>query len=155
VRGRVVGALTELRDPKSVDALITTLKDSDASVRRRAIGALAEVRDVRATPAVVALLKDAERTPPCGVGARRLRDRRSTDGLVAALVIPSRRCARTAGACRAARSEIGGWRLIAATRDDEADVRSRATALTEIRDVRAVDALVAVPRSERRRARAA
>lgn len=60
VRRGATESLGQLRDPRSVDALITVLQDGESVVRVIAVDALAKVGDKRAVEPLVALLKDKD-----------------------------------------------------------------------------------------------
>lgn len=56
VRHHAAHALSKMRDPRGVDALIATLHDHDATVLAKAAFALGQLGDARAIPALVGLL---------------------------------------------------------------------------------------------------
>ena len=140
------------RDPRTINALIEALKDSDKGVRETAMAALSHTRDPRMfDPFVVALRDgDPEVRERAAFGLGQLRDKRAVAPLSQALKDENRDVREQAvfalGQLRAADAIDG---LTIALRDSSKDVREQAAfALGQIRDPRAIDPLTSALKDE-------
>jgi HEAT repeat protein/beta-lactamase regulating signal transducer with metallopeptidase domain len=140
------------RDPRTIDALIEALKDSDKGVRETAMAALSHVRDPRMFDPFVMALKDsnAEVREQAAFGLGQLRDKRAIGPLTLALKDENSDVREQAvfalGQLRAADAIDG---LTIALRDSDKDVREQAAfALGQIRDPRAINALTSALKDE-------
>ena len=135
------------RDPRTVNALMEALKDSDKEVRETAMHALVQMRDPRMFEPLVAALKDASADvrEQAAFGLGQLRDARAVEPLSAAHQGSERRRPRAGGVrarpARALSRRSTRWPSRCRTRRD--DVREQAAfALGQIRDSRAVEPLI-------------
>jgi beta-lactamase regulating signal transducer with metallopeptidase domain len=141
------------RDPRTVNALVEALKDTDKDVRETAVNALVQMRDPRIFDPLVAALKDASADvrEQAAFGLGQLRDARAVDPLSAALKDQNASVREQAvfalGQLRAA-SAIDA--ITPALRDTNADVREQAAfALGQIRDRRTVEPLISALKDEK------
>ena len=140
------------RDPRTIDALIEALKDSDSGVRETAMAALAHIRDPRVFDPLVTALHDSngDVREQAAFGLGQLRDRRAIGPLTEALKDEKADVREQAvfalGQLRAADAIDG---LTLALRDSNANVREQAAfALGQIRDSRAIDPLTSALKDE-------
>lgn len=140
------------RDPRTVDALIEALKDSDKGVRETAIGALAQMRDPRLFDAFTAALRDpsADIREQAAFGLGQIRDKRAIAPLTQALKDDKANVREQVvfalGQLRAVDAIDG---LTFALRDSNADVREQAAfALGQIRDSKSIDPLTSALKDE-------
>jgi len=134
------------RDPRTVNALMEALKDSDKEVRETAMNALVQMRDPRIFEPLVLALKDssADVREQAAFGLGQLRDARAVEPLSAAIKDSSASVREQAvfalGQLRAASAVEA---LGTALHDSSDDVREQAAfALGQIRDRRSVDPLI-------------
>ena len=134
------------RDPRTVNALMEALKDSDKEVRETAMSALVQMRDPRIFEPLVLALKDssADVREQAAFGLGQLRDARAVEPLSAAIKDSNasvrEQVVFALGQLRAV-SAIEA--LTTALHDSSDDVREQAAfALGQIRDRRAVDSLI-------------
>lgn len=140
------GAKGQVPDPRTVNALMEALKDSDKDVRETAMNVLVRLRDPRMFEPLVAALKDsdADIREQAASALGRMRDARAIDPLAAALKDASasvrEQVVFALGQLRAA----GTIEAIAmALRDASPSVREQAAfALGQIRDKRAIEPLI-------------
>ena len=140
------------RDPRTVDALIEALKDSDKDVRETAMSALAEMRDPRLFDAFAAALRDpsADIREHAAFGLGQIRDKRAIAPLTQALKDDKANVREQVvfalGQLRAVDAIDG---LTIALRDSNADVREQAAfALGQIRDSKSIDPLTSALKDE-------
>ena len=152
-RDRDNGGQGRTRDPRTVNALLEALKDSDKEVRETAMNALVGMRDPRIFDPLVAALKDssAEVREHAAFGLGQLHDARAIEPLTAALKDQSADVREQAvfalGQLRAVAAIDG---LTIALHDSSADVREQAAfALGQIHDRRAVDPLISALKDEK------
>jgi HEAT repeat protein/beta-lactamase regulating signal transducer with metallopeptidase domain len=133
-------------DPRTVNALMEALKDSDKEVRETAMNALVQMRDPRMFDPLVAALKDASADvrEHAAFGLGQLRDARAAEPLAGALKDQNASVREQAvfalGQLRAA-SAIDA--ITIALKDTNPSVREQAAfALGQIRDRRAVEPLI-------------
>ena len=133
-------------DPRTLDALVEALKDTDKGVREAAMQALVQFRDPRAFDPMVAALKDTspEMRQKAAFALGQFRDARAVDPLAAALHDTSSDVREQAAfALGQLRNNKAVEPLTSALKDEKPDVRQQAAfALGQIRDPKAVDALV-------------
>ena len=134
------------RDPRTVNALMEALKDSDKEVRETAMNALVQMRDPRIFEPLVLALKDssADVREQAAFGLGQLRDAKAVEPLSAAIKDSSasvrEQVVFALGQLRAASAVEA---LGTALHDSSDDVREQAAfALGQIRDRRAVDPLI-------------
>lgn len=136
----------QVPDPRTVNALMEALKDSDKDVRETAMNVLVRLRDPRMFEPLVAALKDsdADIREQAASALGRMRDARAIDPLAAALKDASasvrEQVVFALGQLRAA----GTIEAIAmALRDASPSVREQAAfALGQIRDKRTIEPLI-------------
>jgi HEAT repeat protein/beta-lactamase regulating signal transducer with metallopeptidase domain len=140
------------RDPRTVDALIEALKDSDSGVRETAMAALAHIRDPRVFDPLVLALRDtnADVREQAAIGLGQLHDKRAIGPLTHLLQDEKADVREQAvfalGQLRAVDAIDS---LTLALRDTSGDVREQAAfALGQIRDPRAVDPLTSALKDE-------
>ena len=140
------------RDPRTVDALIEALKDTDKGVRETAMAALSHIRDPRMFDPFVMALKDSnpDVREHAAFGLGQLRDKRAVAPLTIALRDENSDVREQAvfalGQLRAADAIDA---LTIALRDSDKDVREQAAfALGQIRDPRAIPALTSALKDE-------
>ena len=143
----------QARDPRTVNALVEALKDTDKDVRETALHALVQMRDPRIFDPLVAALKDASADvrEQAAFGLGQLRDARAVDPLSAALKDQNASVREQAvfalGQLRAATAIDA---ITPALRDTNADVREQAAfALGQIRDRRTVEPLISALKDEK------
>ena len=139
-------------DPRTVNALMEALKDSDKEVRETAMNVLVQMRDPRMFEPLVAALKDtsADVREHAAFGLGQLRDVRAIEPLAGALKDS------TAGVREQAVFALGQLRAAAAidaistaVRDTNPGVREQAVfALGQIRDRRSVEPLISALKDE-------
>jgi HEAT repeat protein/beta-lactamase regulating signal transducer with metallopeptidase domain len=141
------------RDPRTVNALMEALKDTDKDVRETAMSALVQMRDPRIFDPLVMALKDvsADVREQAAFGLGQLRDARAVEALTAAVKDQSasvrEQVVFALGQLRAA-SAIDP--LTTALHDTSGDVREQAAfALGQIRDRRAVEPLISALKDEK------
>jgi HEAT repeat protein/beta-lactamase regulating signal transducer with metallopeptidase domain len=141
------------RDPRTVNALMEALKDTDKDVRETAMSALVQMRDPRIFDPLVMALKDvsADVREQEAFGLGQLRDARAVEALTAAVKDQSasvrEQVVFALGQLRAA-SAIDP--LTTALHDTSGDVREQAAfALGQIRDRRAVEPLISALKDEK------
>jgi len=134
------------RDPRTVNALMEALKDSDKEVRETAMNALVQMRDPRIFEPLVLALKDssADVREQAAFGLGQLRDAKAVEPLSAAIKDSSasvrEQVVFALGQLRAASAVEA---LGTALHDSSDDVREQAAfALGQIRDRRSVDPLI-------------
>jgi len=134
------------RDPRTVNALMEALKDSDKEVRETAMHALVQMRDPRMFEPLVLALKDASADvrEQAAFGLGQLRDPKAVEALSAAIKDSNadvrEQVVFALGQLRAV-SAVDA--LAIALHDSSDDVREQAAfALGQIRDKRAVDPLI-------------
>jgi beta-lactamase regulating signal transducer with metallopeptidase domain len=134
------------RDPRTVNALMEALKDSDKEVRETAMSALVQMRDPRIFEPLVLALKDssADVREQAAFGLGQLRDAKAVEPLSAAIKDSSasvrEQVVFALGQLRAASAVEA---LGTALHDSSDDVREQAAfALGQIRDRRSVDPLI-------------
>ncbi|HYT68156.1 MAG TPA: M56 family metallopeptidase [Vicinamibacterales bacterium] len=142
-----------VRDPRTVNALMEALKDTDKDVRETAMNALVQMRDPRLFEPLVTALKDASADvrEHAAFGLGQMRDARAIDPLTAALKDQS------ADVREQVVFALGQLRAVAAIdplamalHDAAADVREQAAfALGQIRDRRAVEPLISALKDEK------
>ncbi|MEO6237107.1 MAG: M56 family metallopeptidase [Vicinamibacterales bacterium] len=133
-------------DPRTVNALMEALKDTDKDVRETAMNALVRMRDPRMFDPLVAALKDssADVREHAAFGLGQLRDARAAEPLAAALKDEN------PGVREQAAFALGQLRdkkvvepLISALKDSNPGVREQAAfALGQMRDAKSIEALV-------------
>jgi len=132
-------------DPRTVNALIEALKDSDKEVRETALSALSHMHDPRLVEPLTAALKDPDPNirEQAAFGLGQIRDSRSVDPLTAALQDTHANVREQAAfALGQLRAKSAVPALGNAIKDSNADVREQAVfALGQIRDASAVDAI--------------
>jgi HEAT repeat protein/beta-lactamase regulating signal transducer with metallopeptidase domain len=141
------------RDPRTVNALMEALKDSDKDVRETALHALVQMRDPRIFEPLVVALRDsnADVREQAAFGLGQLRDPKAVEPLSAAIkdsnasvreqVVFALGQLRAAGAIDA---------ITIALHDSSDDVREQAAfALGQIRDRRAVDPLISALKDQK------
>jgi HEAT repeat protein/beta-lactamase regulating signal transducer with metallopeptidase domain len=140
------------RDPRTVDALIEALKDSDKGVRETAMSALSHIRDPRLFDAFAAALKDSnpDVREQAAFGLGQLRDKRAIAPLTQVLKDEKADVREQAvfalGQLRAVEAIDG---LTLALRDPNGSVREQAAfALGQLRDSRSVDPLTSALKDE-------
>ena len=140
------------RDPRTVNALMEALKDTDKDVRETAMSALVQMRDPRIFDPLVMALKDvsADVREQAAFGLGQLRDARAVEPLTAAVKDQSasvrEQVVFALGQLRAV-SAIDP--LTTALHDTSGDVREQAAfALGQIRDRRAVEPLISALKDE-------
>jgi HEAT repeat protein/beta-lactamase regulating signal transducer with metallopeptidase domain len=140
------------RDPRTVNALMEALKDTDKDVRETAMSALVQMRDPRIFDPLVLALKDvsADVREQAAFGLGQLRDARAVEPLTAAVKDQSasvrEQVVFALGQLRAV-SAIDP--LTTALHDASGDVREQAAfALGQIRDRRAVEPLISALKDE-------
>ena len=140
-------------DPRTVNALMEALKDTDKDVRETAMSALVQMRDPRMFDPLVAALKDASADirEHAAFGLGQLHDARAAGPLSTALKDTHASVREQAvfalGQLRAA-SAIEA--IIGALRDSSDNVREQAAfALGQIRDHRAVEPLISALKDEK------
>ena len=139
-------------DPRTVNALMEAMKDSDKGVRETAMNVLVQMRDPRMFDPLVAALKDASADvrEHAAFGLGQLRDARAIDPLAGALKDTN------AGVREQAVFALGQLRAAAAidaistaVRDTNPGVREQAVfALGQIRDRRSVEPLISALKDE-------
>ncbi|HET7462217.1 MAG TPA: HEAT repeat domain-containing protein [Longimicrobium sp.] len=150
VRVTVAHSLGQIRDPRSVAALINALRtDQDATVRKTAAWALGQIEDAAAVPALVEAMQgdrsvEVRRTATWALG--QIESPTAVDGLVRAMHDSDAEVRRTAvwalGQIEDARAVPG---LTDALKDGDADTRKQAAwALGQIESPTAVPALTAL-----------
>ena len=140
-------------DPRTVNALMEALKDTDKDVRETAMHALVQMRDPRIFEPLVQALKDASADvrEQAAFGLGQLRDARAIDPLSGALKDQNASVREQAvfalGQLRAAATIDA---IVSVLHDASADVRQQAAfALGQIRDRRAVEPLISVLKDEK------
>jgi beta-lactamase regulating signal transducer with metallopeptidase domain len=140
-------------DPRTVNALMEALKDTDKDVRETAMHALVQMRDPRVFEPLVQALKDASADvrEQAAFGLGQLRDARAIDPLSGALKDQNASVREQAvfalGQLRAAATIDA---IASVLHDASADVREQAAfALGQIRDRRAVEPLISVLKDEK------
>ena len=139
-------------DPRTVNALMEALKDTDKDVRETAMSALVQMRDPRMFEPLVAALKDASADvrEHAAFGLGQLHDPRAVEPLSAALKDENPSVREQAvfalGQLRAA-SAVDA--IVVAVKDSNPSVREQAVfALGQIRDRRAVEPLISALKDE-------
>ena len=145
-KGRDEAQKGRVRDPRTIDALMEALKDTDKGVRETAMHVLVQLRDPRMFEPLVAALKDASADvrEQAAFGLGQLRDARAVEPLGAALkdvnASVREQVVFALGQLRAA-SAIDA--IVTALHDANDSVREQAAfALSQIRDRRAVEPLI-------------
>ncbi|HTM25966.1 MAG TPA: M56 family metallopeptidase [Vicinamibacterales bacterium] len=140
-------------DPRTVNALMEALKDTDKDVRETAMHALVQMRDPRIFEPLVQALKDASADvrEQAAFGLGQLRDARAIDPLSGALKDQNASVREQAvfalGQLRAAATIDA---VASVLHDASPDVREQAAfALGQIRDRRAVEPLISVLKDEK------
>ena len=84
-------ALAEIKDPDSIDPLISFLRDKDRNTRSAAVLALGMIRDPRAVEPLIAALKDEDHFVRMGAAEAlgKIKDPRAVEPLIAVLKDPS------------------------------------------------------------------
>ena len=141
------------RDPRTVNALIEALKDTDKDVRDTALQALVQMREPRIFEPLVAALRDADADvrEHAAFGLGQLRDARAVEPLGAAIkdVNASVR-EQVVFALGQLRAVSAVEPLSTALHDASNDVREQAAfALGQIRDRRAVEPLISALKDEK------
>lgn len=141
------------RDPRTVNALMEALKDTDKEVRETAMNALVQMRDPRMFDPLVAALKDssADVREHAAFGLGQLRDARAIQPLAGVLKDTS------ASVREQAVFALGQLRAVAAIdaiaialQDASPSVREQAAfALGQIRDARAAQPLISALKDEK------
>lgn len=141
-----------VRDPRTVNALMEALKDSDKDVRETAMHALVQMRDPRMFEPLVAALKDvsADVREQAAFGLSQLRDVRAIDPLAAALKDTDKDVREQAvfalGQLRAAAAIDA---IVIALHDASPSVREQAAfALSQIRDKKSIEPLISALKDE-------
>ncbi len=133
-------------DPKTIEALIGALDDSDPQVREQVVVTLGRMRDPRIVPALLPLLKDGntEVREQAVFALARSRDPRAT-AAVSTMIDDSSSEVReqVVHLLGQSRNREAVPALLKALKDSSADVREQAAfALGQLRDVSAVDPLL-------------
>jgi HEAT repeat protein/beta-lactamase regulating signal transducer with metallopeptidase domain len=133
-------------DPRTVNALMEALKDTDKEVRETAMNALVQMRDPRMFDPLVAALKDASADvrEHAAFGLGQLRDARAVDPLAGALKDQNASVREQAVFALGQLRAVSAIDAIAvALKDANPSVREQAAfALGQIRDRRAVEPLI-------------
>lgn len=145
-------AKSQARDPRTVNALMEALKDSDKDVRETAMNVLVRMRDPRMFEPLVAALKDssADVREHAAFGLGQIRDARAIEPLAGALKDASASVREQAvfalGQLRASGAIDA---ITTALRDTSPSVREQAAfALGQIRDKRSIEALISALKDE-------
>ncbi|MHC4314879.1 MAG: HEAT repeat domain-containing protein, partial [Planctomycetota bacterium] len=149
-RIRVVKALAEIEDKRSVEALVGALRDENPEVRNLAAHGLGRIKDTSAVPALIEALK-ADEVPRVRSSAARALGQTKGPGAVAALTA-ALKDKDVSTSARLALAEIGKpavEHLIIALKDTDLQVRlSAAGALASIVDKKSVVPLIYALRDE-------
>jgi beta-lactamase regulating signal transducer with metallopeptidase domain len=133
-------------DPRTVNALMEALKDTDKDVRETAMNALVQMRDPRMFDPLVAALKDssADVREHAAFGLGQLHDARAVEPLAAALKDQNPSVREQAVFALGQLHAVAAVEpIIAALKDTNPSVREQAAfALGQIRDRRAVEGLI-------------
>src|SRR4051812_5199601 len=141
------------RDPRTVNALMEALKDTDKDVRETAMNALVQMRDPRMFDPLVAALKDssADIREQAAFGLGQLHDARAIEPLTGAVKDQSASVREQVVFALGQLRAVGAIEpLTIALHDSSADVREQAAfALGQIRDRRAVEPLISALKDEK------
>ena len=146
------GSKGRARDPRTVNALMEALKDTDKEVRETAMNVLVQMRDPRMFEPLVAALRDssADIREQAAFGLGQLRDVRAIEPLATILKDTSADVREQAvfalGQLRAAGAIDA---ITAALHDTSPSVREQAAfALSQIRDKRSIEPLISALKDE-------
>jgi HEAT repeat protein len=140
------------RDPRTVNALMEALKDSDKEVRETAMNVLVQMRDPRMFEPLVAALKDPsdDVREHAAFGLGQLRDVRAVEPLAGALKDAKANVREQAVfALGQLRAGTAADAIATALRDTNPSVREQAAfALGQIRDKRSIEPLISALKDE-------